>query len=86
MRFWNLAIYNLGRRPLRSALTVLGIAVAVACLVVMVGLSRGLERAWINNLHARGTQRVEIEPCTLRLGRFTNELRTAPSIEPDTLP
>ena len=55
MRFWTLAIYNLGRRPLRSALTVLGIAVAVACLVVMVGLSRGLEQAWLQNLQTRDT-------------------------------
>jgi putative ABC transport system permease protein len=55
MRFWHLAALNLARRPLRSVLTVLGIAVAVACFVVMVGLSRGVERAWLRNLQTRNT-------------------------------
>jgi putative ABC transport system permease protein len=55
MRFGTMAIYNLGRRRLRSALTALGIAVAVAGFVAMMSLARGLERAWINHLEARGT-------------------------------
>ncbi|MBM3861962.1 MAG: ABC transporter permease, partial [Verrucomicrobia bacterium] len=67
MRFWTLAIHNLRRRPLRSLLTVLGIAMAVACLVVLVGLSRGLEQAWLTNLHARGTHLLAIQKGTVDL-------------------
>jgi putative ABC transport system permease protein len=55
MRLTGMALANLGRRPLRTTLTALGIAVAVGCLVVMTGLSGGLERAWSRNLQARGT-------------------------------
>ena len=55
MQFWSMAIYNLGRRRLRSSLTALGIAVAVGSFIAMVGIARGLERAWINHLQARGT-------------------------------
>ncbi|MCE2728039.1 MAG: ABC transporter permease [Planctomycetaceae bacterium] len=67
MRFWTLAIHNLRRRPLRSVLTVLGIAMAVACLVVLLGLSRGLEQAWLTNLHARGTHLLAIQKGTVDL-------------------
>ena len=55
MRLTTMALANLGRRPLRTTLTALGIAVAVGSFIVMVGLSQGIERAWVTNLHARGT-------------------------------
>jgi len=55
MRLTGMALSNLARRPLRSALTMLGIAVAVGSFIVMVGLSQGIERAWVTDLRARGT-------------------------------
>ncbi len=61
MNIATLACENLGRRPLRSVLTLLGIAVAVASFVVMVGLSQGIERAWVDNLHARGTDLLVVQ-------------------------
>lgn len=61
MRFWTMALLNLGRRPMRSLLTVLGIVAAVGSFVAIVGLSRGLENAWLNNLAARGTHLLAIQ-------------------------
>lgn len=55
MTLWTLALRNLSRRPARSGLTGLGIAVALGSFVALVGLSRGLERAWVGALHERGT-------------------------------
>jgi putative ABC transport system permease protein len=61
MRVANIAIWNLGRRPMRSLLTVLGIAVAVGSFVAMIGLSRGIEQSWMNNLRARGTHLLAMQ-------------------------
>jgi putative ABC transport system permease protein len=58
MQLTNLAMWNLGRRPMRSLLTALGIAAAVGSLVAMVGLSRGLDRAWFNHFKARGANLI----------------------------
>ena len=55
MRFWTLVVRNLARRPLRSSLTAAGISVALASFIALVGLSRGLERAWTGALHERDT-------------------------------
>jgi putative ABC transport system permease protein len=55
-----MALRNLGRRPARSALTALGIALAVASLISLVGLARGLERAWSGSLSERGTHVVAV--------------------------
>ncbi len=67
MRFWMLALINLRRRPLRSILTILGVAVAVAGFVAMVGLSRGIERAWLNSLNARGTDLLAVRKGVIDL-------------------
>ena len=55
MRFIDIPILNLKRRFLRTVLTIIGIAVAVAGFIALVGMSRGLEKAWINSLGDRGT-------------------------------
>jgi putative ABC transport system permease protein len=52
--FLNIPAKNLGRRPTRSGLTGLGIAMAVASLIMLVGLARGLESAWSQSLLDRG--------------------------------
>ena len=61
MHLANIAIWNLGRRPMRSLLTVLGIAAAVGSFVAMIGLSRGIEQSWMNNLRARGTHLLALQ-------------------------
>lgn len=54
MLFLQMAWRNLSLRPVRTLLTVVGIAVAVAAFITLVGMSRGLENAWINSLVERG--------------------------------
>jgi putative ABC transport system permease protein len=54
-------IRNLGRHPLRTALSLLGIAVASAMLLDMVMLSGGLERSFERLLLGRGYQ-IRLSP------------------------
>lgn len=55
------AVRNLGRRPLRTALSLAGIAVASAMLLDMVMLSGGIERSFERLLLGRGFQ-VRVSP------------------------
>ena len=43
---------------MRTALTLLGIAVGMMAIVALMGLSRGFERNWNQTLNARGTDAV----------------------------
>jgi putative ABC transport system permease protein len=61
MHFINIPFRNLVNRPIRSLLTLLGIAVAVGSLVSLVGMSRGLELAWVNSVSERGTHMVAVK-------------------------
>jgi len=60
MLFPSIPLRNLARRPLRSLLTVAGIAIAVASFIVLVSLSRGIENAWIRSLEARGVHMLAL--------------------------
>ncbi len=60
MRFISIPARNLLRRPLRSALTALGIAFAIGGFLALNGLSRGLEQAWTSSLTERGTDLVGV--------------------------
>jgi putative ABC transport system permease protein len=55
MHFITIAGKNLSRRPLRTFFTLLGIATAVGAFISLVGLSRGLENAWMHALLERDT-------------------------------
>ncbi len=46
---------NLAKRPMRTILTCLGVALGVASFIALVGLSRGVERAWTVGLDEKGT-------------------------------
>ncbi len=50
----SLGARNLARRPIRTALTMLGVATAMAGLVALIGVSRGFSTAWRNSLDQRG--------------------------------
>jgi len=58
MRFLGIALRNLASRPVRSGLTALGVAVAVASFIALVGTARGFEAAWVHSLSERGTHMV----------------------------
>jgi putative ABC transport system permease protein len=87
MRFIQIPKNNLAKRPLRTLLTCFGVALGVASLIALVGLSRGVERAWTTGLMEKGTHilgmrkgAAEILTATLdeKLGR---QLRTVKGLE-----
>jgi putative ABC transport system permease protein len=49
---------GLVRRPVRTGLTLLGIAVGIAAVVALVGISRGFSKSWKAGMKARGTDLV----------------------------
>lgn len=61
MRFYQFIIRNLTRRKLRTILTVIGVAIAVAATVSLLGISDGFERATVSSLTGRGIDIVVIE-------------------------
>jgi len=65
--FLSLPLRNLGRRPLRSVLTSLGVGMAVATLIALVGMSRGVENSWTQSLAQRGIHMVAIRKGTVDL-------------------
>src|SRR5258708_2607619 len=58
MRFFSFVAKNVFRRPVRSLLTGLGIAVAIAAVVSLLGVSDGFEQTQIQLLTARDVDLV----------------------------
>src|ERR1700759_5509508 len=58
MTFFSVVIRGLQRRPGRTGLTLLGIAVGIAAVVALIGLSRGLITSWTAGMKSRGTDIV----------------------------
>ncbi|MFL6583692.1 MAG: ABC transporter permease [Chthoniobacterales bacterium] len=58
MTFLNVVTRGLQRRPVRTGLTLLGIAVGIAAVVALIGLSRGLITSWTAGMKSRGTDIV----------------------------
>ena len=54
MNDWMMSIKSLARRPLRTVLAVLGIAISAAMLLDMVMLSGGIEKSFTDLLSAKG--------------------------------
>ena len=61
MRFLTLILKNLARRKVRSALTVVGVAVAVGTLVALLGIAHGFEHTAVESFTSRGIDIVVIE-------------------------
>ena len=55
MHFLSMPLHNVSRRPLRSSLSALGVALAVASFVALLGLARGTQQAWHTTLIERDT-------------------------------
>ncbi len=58
MTFFSIVTRNLTRRPVRTALTLLGISMGIAAVVALVGIARGFQKSWDSGLQARGTDIV----------------------------
>ena len=61
MRFSTLIARNLFRRGVRSALTVLGLAVGVSAVVSLLGISWGFERSFMTIYESKGVDLVVIK-------------------------
>lgn len=58
MSFLTIVLRGLLRRPLRTSLTLVGIAIGIAAVVALVGISRGFKQSWATGMKARGTDVV----------------------------
>ena len=58
MTFLSIVTRGLLRRPVRTALTLVGISLGIAAVVALVGLSEGFEKSWQSGLKVRGTDIV----------------------------
>ena len=64
MSFLTLILKNLLRRPSRSLLTVIGIAIGIAAVVALTSLAWGFEQTWNNIYKARGTDIIVTKAST----------------------
>jgi hypothetical protein len=58
MTFFTVVTRGLMRRPVRTGLTIVGIAIGIAAVVALVGISRGFETSWQTGMKSRGTDVV----------------------------
>lgn len=61
MWFFTLILKNLLRRKIRSALTVLGVAIAVGTMITLLGISHGFEESSVASFEKRGVDLVIVE-------------------------
>ena len=86
MQIWTVAGKNLWRRPARSILTAFGMAVAVAAVVALVGVSQSLESSFLDLYYKRGADLV-VQPRggTVQLSKgiklaFGDQIRSIPGV------
>ena len=75
MRLITLVYRNITRRPVRSALTVTGMAVAVAAVVALVGIAEGFKSSFLDMYQAHGVDVVVVRARAA--DRMTSELDQA---------
>lgn len=80
MRLINLIVKNLLRRKLRSSLTVVGVAVAVATVVTLVGAARSLRESAAGALRSRGVDLVVVRTGAVRQTTSSMRQGLAPRI------
>jgi putative ABC transport system permease protein len=54
MNFLTIVLRDLGRRPVRTTLTILGIAIGIAAVIALVGLAAGYEKGIVRQLDVIG--------------------------------
>src|SRR5580658_10244354 len=74
MAFWQLIVKNLLRRRVRTALSGLGVAIAVAAAVALISFSTGFERSCVEVYSGHGVDMVVVRSgVTERLTSNLNE-------------
>ena len=74
MTFFTIIVRGLWRRPVRTGLTLVGIAVGIAAVVALVGISQGFEKSWGAGAKERG---IDIVVSTLSSGLTPKPFSTA---------
>lgn len=67
MRFLSVPLRDLARRPVRTLLTAMAVAVAVGGAITLIGLSRGVRRGWLHQLRNRETHLVAMRKGTVEV-------------------
>jgi putative ABC transport system permease protein len=86
MRFATLVLTNIFRRPMRSALTVSGVAIAVTVVVALVGVARSFEKTLLAIYQSRGVDLIVTRAGGVqRLGsvldeKLTDQVRQLPGV------
>ena len=65
MSLFRIALRNILRRRLRTALTLCGVAVGIAAFVALVGFSRSFEREWLRAYQSAGTDIAVVQKTFL---------------------
>ena len=65
MSFLRIALKNLLRRRLRTALTLCGVAVGIAAFVALVGFARAFEEQWVKLYESSGTDIAVVQKAFL---------------------
>ena len=60
MRTWTLIARNLVHRPVRTALTIAGLAVGIAAVVALLGIAWGFERSFLAIYEAKGIDLIVV--------------------------
>lgn len=81
MKFAVLPVRNISRRPIRSALTAAGIAVAIASFVALMGVSRAIEGGWVGSLIERDTHLMGLRKGAVEILTTTLDERLAGSMK-----
>jgi putative ABC transport system permease protein len=66
MWFLTFVLKNLFRRPLRSALTVIAVAIAIGALISLVGVANGFEQSFLNIYEKEGVDLIVIQKGVLQ--------------------
>lgn len=65
MALLRIALINIARRRMRTALTLCGIAVGIAAFVALVGFSKSFEREWLKLYQSEGTDLAVVQKTFL---------------------
>ncbi len=68
MRFSTLIVKNLFNRPMRSLLTVVGLAIGIGAVVALMGIAKGFERSFVALYESKGIDLVAVR------GGISNQL------------
>ena len=60
MRFMSLIVKNVLHRPVRTLLTTLGLAIAIAAVTILVGISWNFERSFLAIYNSKGIDLVVV--------------------------